>query len=285
MSPLTRPDSAMLQRYSYKKLSGLFDAQLLDQIRDDCLGLYNEAQGIIQYVQNERCGFDRYYRNYPNSLIAVAEYATPSEVCRFEYIRPNSSVIRAKLLPLLESKIGTILGASVRLFKDKCNLKVPGGGAFPWHQDIPAYRAFGPQFHITAAVFLDAANEQNGALEVASNYIDLANEGNASLLSTPLGDLPMFHCYQDGPRNGEIIEDISDQFEYTRIDADAGDVLLFNSYLPHRSKVNNSKGSRRAYFFTFNFADAGDHYERYYRSKREDFSNPQFHVATPTLRK
>ena len=50
-----------------------------------------------------------------------------------------------------------------------------------------------------------------------------------------------------------------------------GDVLFFDSYVPHASKPNLSGSHRRILYLTFNRASDGDHRARYYRDKRLSF--------------
>ena len=53
------------------------------------------------------------------------------------------------------------------LFKDKINLKLPGGAGFGAHQDAPAFSTFGQRYHITMLVALDDQRDDNGGLEVS----------------------------------------------------------------------------------------------------------------------
>jgi 2-aminoethylphosphonate dioxygenase len=55
--------------------------------------------------------------------------------------------------------------------------------------------------------------------------------------------------------------------EYSLIEADPGDVIFFDSYVPHGSPPNTSQRSRRNVYITFNRRSAGDFRERYYREK------------------
>jgi hypothetical protein len=50
-----------------------------------------------------------------------------------------------------------------------------------------------------------------------------------------------------------------------------GDVLFFDSYVPHASKPNLSSHRRRILYLTYNRASDGDHRARYYADKRSSF--------------
>ena len=50
-----------------------------------------------------------------------------------------------------------------------------------------------------------------------------------------------------------------------------GDILLFGSYIPHKSPVNLSNQPRRIIYLTYNAISQGDWREQYYADKREAF--------------
>lgn len=117
---------------------------------------------------------------------------------------------------------------------------------------------------------------------MATNYMDLNGEG-VEWLQTSLGKYPIFETYQGGVQNGRILQHLEQKLDWQSVFAKAGDIVLFHSYIPHRSAINCSEKTRRAFFFTFNLSQDGDYYESYYQSKRADFGNLRFHVATPTV--
>ena len=50
-----------------------------------------------------------------------------------------------------------------------------------------------------------------------------------------------------------------------------GDVLLFDSYVPHASKPNFTDAARRILYLTYNRASDGDYRAQYYADKRASF--------------
>ena len=59
-----------------------------------------------------------------------------------------------------------IFNDDVALFEDKLNLKLPGGSAYPWHQDWACcWRAHTDEL-ITCFIYLDDADETMGCLQV-----------------------------------------------------------------------------------------------------------------------
>ena len=55
--------------------------------------------------------------------------------------------------------------------------------------------------------------------------------------------------------------------EYSLLEADPGDVIFFDSYVPNGSSPNISDRSRRNIFLTFNRESAGNLWARYYADK------------------
>jgi hypothetical protein len=216
-----------------------------------------------------------------SGLIVVPEAGDSRLLCRIEYLAGASLCIRDELGRRLATLVEGMIGQPITLFKDKCNFKHPGGGGFPAHQDITAYHHFGTRYQVTVAVMLDPAAALNGGLEMASHWDTTA--AGARLETTPRGPLPMLPSYQGGHRNGDIVDELSNQMKWELIEAAPGDIILFDSYVPHRSQPNRSHATRRILFFTFNLADEGDRYQAYYHAKRSAPDDPIFHVSTPTV--
>lgn len=279
----TAKSEATLNTHGYCHLAGFLPAETVSTLETEFHRLNSNANRVLAEIKTSRLSFVEYYQRQDEKLIVVPEAGNPTQTCRFEYISASSDYIKQQFIPLCQKTIQDITGSGVNLFKDKCNLKSPGGGAFTAHQDIPAYLQFGPAMHITAAVFLDEATTENGALSMCTNYQDVKTTA-VSWQQHNGQQLPIFDTYQGGTNNGRILQEIEQQMQWQMIFAKPGDVILFNSYVPHKSEINRSANTRRAFFFTFNLAEEGEHYQQYYAAKRANFANPQFHIATPTQR-
>ena len=59
--------------------------------------------------------------------------------------------------------------------------------------------------------------------------------------------------------------------EYSLLEAQPGDVILFDSYVPHGSPANTGDRQRRNLYLTFNRASAGDQRMRYYQDKWQNY--------------
>jgi 2-aminoethylphosphonate dioxygenase len=142
---------------------------------------------------------------------------------------------------------GALMGAPVVLFKDKINFKMPGGAGFKAHQDQQAgWTVYAPLF-VTAMVTLDAATLENGCLEVSAGR---HREGLIGEQWKPLEEQGLnLQAIPTGP----------------------GDVIFFDSFVPHASKPNLTDSPRRILYITYNLASDGDHRERYFADKHASF--------------
>ena len=150
----------------------------------------------------------------------------------------------------LRAACGRLFGEEAVLFKEKINFKLPGGGGFEAHQDAQAgWETYAP-LYITATVIVDPATEENGCLE-------LAHWDHRKAL---VGDLWE-------PLAGDQLAGI----EFVPYPGEPGDVLFFDSYLPHRSAPNMTTDPRRVLYVTYNKASDGDHRDQYYADKRQSY--------------
>lgn len=265
----------------FKLIPNFFNSEQQEKLDVIYKELHARAQIIVQQVQAEDLRLEDFYRQQ-QTLIVVPEKHSPNRICRMEYLDGSSNTFHKQVTLPVQKQLEELIGAKLTLFKDKCNVKAPHGGAFPPHQDAPGYQNFGPKIFITAAVMLDPLTVENGCLHMATNYKEL-NVPRVKNCSTPSGDYPLFEYFKGGERNGDIIDKVQNLLQWEIISAKAGDILVFNSFIPHFSRINNSQDDRRVFYLTFNLLSEGSHYRHYYRKKWHDYSNPQFHISTPTL--
>jgi len=63
-----------------------------------------------------------------------------------------------------------------------------------------------------------------------------------------------------------------DQLSWQSVETQPGDLLLFDSYLPHRSAMNETDRARRALYITYNRqGEGGDVRDAYFSAKRAAF--------------
>lgn len=177
------------------------------------------------------------------------ETDTGSSLARSEDLVPHHPGLAAFICEGdLLTWVGDLLGEPAVLYKEKINHKQPGGAGFAPHQDAPAYRFV--DHHISVMVPLDPATQQSGGLSFARGH--------------SRGRMP--------EERGRLTPDVVVELDWQPVDAMPGDVVLFDSFAPHRSGTNTSPRPRRAFYLTYNAASAGDHRDRYYADKRAEFA-------------
>jgi len=147
--------------------------------------------------------------------------------------------------------MGDLFGEPAVLYKEKINYKLPGGDGFAPHQDVAAgWWMYGQTLHISALVCVDEANAENGCLEVVYGC------HRRGLLGAPWKEVPA---------------DIAANLTWTPAPTKPGDVVLFDSYVPHRSGPNFSQRKRRVLYATYSKESEGNYRDRYYADKRISF--------------
>jgi hypothetical protein len=150
----------------------------------------------------------------------------------------------------LLGRAGDLLGEPAVLFKDKINLKLPGGGGFAPHQDQQAgWSVYAPLF-VTALVAVDGATEANGCLELAAGHHTRGLLGR-----------------EWAPLSEEELRGV----DFVPCPTAPGDAVFFDSFVPHRSGPNLSDEPRRVLYVTYNRLADGDHRVRYYADKRRSY--------------
>jgi ectoine hydroxylase-related dioxygenase (phytanoyl-CoA dioxygenase family) len=144
-----------------------------------------------------------------------------------------------------------LMGERAVLFKEKINYKLPGGSGFGAHQDAPAFVAFGQTYHITMLVSIDPSTPDNGCLEMVHGHHDQ-------------GLLPQ-------NEGGELDAATVASLDWVPLPTEPGDVVFFDSYVPHRSQPNRSQTSRRALYITYNRERDGRVRDQYFAKKRAAF--------------
>lgn len=157
--------------------------------------------------------------------------------------------------------LSAAMGTEMVLYKEKLNLKPPGGGGFAPHLDTPSLKVSfgleGPQTFCTVMVAIDDMTAQNGCLRVAKgpwsqNYcckvIQPEEDGNPDA----------------GGRAGAIPSEVANELRFEDVACKGGTVVAFSGFAPHRSAANTSPFHRRAVFLTYNPKSEGDFHKPYY---------------------
>ncbi|QYS97683.1 Epoxidase subunit A [Trichoderma simmonsii] len=168
-----------------------------------------------------------------------------------------------KLLGILEE----LSGEPMYLFKEKINYKLAGSGGcfcfcesegwlievggFAPHIDAVAYNHIKDVKHLTILLAVDKSTLNNGGLEVveASHNMDI-----------PLNVED--HC---------IADEWVDSHEWKPVELEPGQLLIFTSYLAHRSGPNHSNENRKALYATYNRASEGNLHQDYYELRKKEW--------------
>ncbi len=229
----TVEDCARLRRDGYLVVRNFFDAEEVAQLLRWTVELETAP---------EISGRHWIYREDSLSVPGTRVIQRIENFCpyheRFDRLIRNSALSRWT---------AALMGGPVVLFKDKINFKMPGGAGFKAHQDQQAgWSAYAPLF-LTAMVTLDASTLENGCLEIAAGR---HREGLIGEQWVPLEEQGL---------------------ELRPVPTEPGDVIFFDSFVPHASKANLTSASRRILYLTYNLASAGDHRARYFADKHASF--------------
>jgi hypothetical protein len=151
----------------------------------------------------------------------------------------------------LKSYCDDLLNEPSILYKEKINYKLPGADGFEPHQDVAAgWWMYNQTLHISCLVSIDPATIENGCLEVVKG------KHTEGMMCDDWKAIP---------------SDKVSAMSWEHIPTQPGDVLFFDSYVPHRSAPNNTKLPRRVLYATYAKAGEGDFRDRYYADKRKSF--------------
>lgn len=264
---------ASFQEKGYLWIKNFFSKEQVLLLQNWTETIYSDAQTLINLPENKRPS---------GALIVVPEAKNRTQVCRTEDMLSLYPELYHFIQGTITSYLTHLFGEPYVLFKDKLNFKWPGGGAFTPHQDFPAFELFGPREHITAMVCIDAATIQNGCLYIAEDWKkDFENDPSIDGKMLQEGSVVLPYVI-GGKDHGSIQPQYAKKVTWLPLKTSPGDLVIFTSFVPHYSEINNSTSPRRAMFFTLNKLSEGEHRIAYYHTKRADPHNPVFHFATPT---
>lgn len=234
---MSRPNLLKRQfnRDGFLVLKNVFSKGQSELILSEAEKLYNLPEirgGYMKYFETD---------NSNNKILARMEnFIEDTNLSDFR------ELVYSEVTPIVEE----VLEKRVALFKDKINWKLPGGGAFKPHQDFEAWSDFPPKYYVTCAILVDNCTKENGCLEM------VAGKHQEGVLKN---------------EHGTIDKDVVDSMEWLPILGNSRDLVLFDSFVPHRSGLNETTNSRRVCYFTYNLLEDGDHYDAYFKKKREEF--------------
>jgi hypothetical protein len=170
--------------------------------------------------------------------IAEAEKSGDQKLITFTKNRPfiGQAHTRSPLLvdfvkaPIYLEACAKLIGADADLYYNQAVMKVPETGKrFGWHQDT-GYLLTDPLEYVTAWTAIGPATLENGCIWVLPG-------------SHKRG--PLAHVRNEADNSLDVI--VEDESAAIPVEVEAGQVVIFNALLLHKSGPNTSKAVRYAY--------------------------------------
>lgn len=235
MAGMTPAQKQFYNEHGYVKIKGALDPETVAR-----------TCSWVTDLESWQPSKDKWMHHYEQNGSGQAQLARTENFV--PYHEGLAEVIVRGLVPQLAADA---LGEESVLFKEKVNYKAPGGAGYAAHQDAPAYAQ--ENCHATCLVALDKATLANGCLEFSS---------------FPATNTDLIGLTKDG-----IIDDaVASKLDWKPVETEPGDVVVFSSYVPHRSRPNTSSEWRRLLYLTYNRASAGDLRSEYYSDKRANMA-------------
>tara|TARA_B100001063_G_C16725080_1_gene535902 strand:- start:659 stop:1405 length:747 start_codon:yes stop_codon:yes gene_type:complete len=149
------------------------------------------------------------------------------------------------------------------IFKDKLNIKPPGGEGFFAHYDgifkfknknnkiLNGWYEYSDNF-INILLAINSCNKKNGTIELAK-----ATDGNFYNL--------LKNTNKDGSPN--LKKSYESKLNFKHIDLEVGDIIIFSNKCPHRSKKNKSNKNRKTLYYTYTISKSMNLYKKYFLDK------------------
>ncbi len=163
----------------------------------------------------------------------------------------------------VKNLLGKIFQKKYSIFKDKLNIKPPGGEGFFAHYDgifkfrnknnkiLNGWYEYSDNF-INILLAIDSCNRKNGTIEVAKasngDFYDLLKNTN-----------------NDGTPN--LKKNYEAKLNFKLINLNVGDILIFSNKCPHRSRKNKSNKNRKILYYTYTNNSSKNLYKKYFVDK------------------
>jgi ectoine hydroxylase-related dioxygenase (phytanoyl-CoA dioxygenase family) len=166
-----------------------------------------------------------------------------------------------------EKILELIFGEKFNIFKDKFNLKPPGGEGFNAHYDgifyfkinkrnYPGWYTYASSF-INILIPFDNSNKKNGTIKIAKED----KKKFAELL-------------KNTKKNGtpELKTAYEKRLKFRYLNLSVGDICIFSNRCAHKSDSNKTKYNRRILYYTYNKKSEGNFYKKYFFDKKKSQS-------------
>lgn len=220
------------------KINKFFNKQKIKIIKKNILVLKNDIKdrSIMRYTESSILDKNK------QILIRIENFYLYSNFF-------NSLIKSKKLMKILND----LTDSNWSLFKEKINFKPKGCRADKLHQDIQSgWKKYAKNF-ISILISVDSSEFNNGCLEfdISGNNVN----GLKGSLFTPLK-----------------VKDLKKP-KFLKFPLKSGDIIIFNGFIPHRSKKNFTNRPRTQIYLTyFNGKKINDNVRnKYLRDKRKKY--------------
>lgn len=148
-------------------------------------------------------------------------------------------------------------------------------GGFAPHIDAVAYNHIKDVKHLTILLAVDKSTLNNGGLEVvdASHNMDIPLNVEDHCITDEWVDSHEWKPVElePGECSSLTLNDYFTSSIWHFLTFSLGQLLIFTSYLAHRSGPNHSNENRKALYATYNLASEGDLHQDYYELRKKEW--------------
>ncbi|KAK0820841.1 hypothetical protein LTR75_001427 [Friedmanniomyces endolithicus] len=186
----------------------------------------------------------------------------------------NSLLRGEKLLSVLRD----LSGEDMLLFKEKINYKLAGAGGYAVPTSMLVRRPvlIARQAHIDSSAYTHVKKIKHLAVNIAVDPMTPSNGGLEVVKGSHKMHVPIAadNCVEPAWTASNT---------WLAVELAAGDALIFDSSLAHRSAANTSRQDRKALYATYNCASEGDLHDEYYARRRAEWPPTHLRKAGETF--
>ncbi len=188
-----------------------------------------------------------------------------------EYSKEAKKIILSKKIKKI---IKQLTKNNFKLFKEKLNFKYPGGEGFKPHIDghflwrdkdnkiRKGWKEYSNDF-LSIVIPLEKVSKKNGCLELSSTQNTKKIGSNFNEITSNVAKF-----------TPNVKKSLLKNFNWTPIEMDIGDILIFNWKCAHKSKKNYSTNSRMIFYATFYKANKIKNVKKKYYLDKQNSLNP-----------
>ena len=202
----------------------------------------------VKFIKKDNNNNRSFYKYYEKNILNKNKLILVRVENFYKINKILTNLIDKKLINQIISKI--LKGKPV-VFKEKINFKPSGCRADLLHQDSQAgWNKYSKNF-VNVLISLEKSTHQNGCL-----IFDVSGNNCNKLVKNKMKPL----------RRDELKKP-----NFKKLLLNVGDIVFFNSLIPHCSSSNKSNKGRSQIYLTYNKAKDGNHRTKYIKEKLQNF--------------